>query len=319
MGELKVVAKYGTPEEAHLLRNRLAEAGIPAYIDGDATAGWATPFANALGGAKLLVAEEDFDAAKAVISPERAEPTDRRAETAPSASWHCPRCGAEVDAAMDVCWSCDFLPEMDDAPEITDWDVSDDVSPEPEPEERRALAPEVAMFVVLFPPTLAFFLFSKLCAVLAPLVPDVRHHPAEEPRGPEGAAPPEAEHAAGEAAEGEARPVDELAGREQRALDALVLRAWRAAVIGVVAFPPLVTLYSTFLLVRYWSRRRRAHPKRDRRAGWALVVNVLVVTGLAFLLFVALPRIWGSRQPRGPEAPPSTGPVEEDRTDYLAP
>lgn len=38
-GSLKIIAKYGTPEEAHLIRNRLEAAGIPAFLDGEMSAG----------------------------------------------------------------------------------------------------------------------------------------------------------------------------------------------------------------------------------------------------------------------------------------
>ena len=48
-GSLKVIAKYGTPEEGHLLRNRLLAAGIPAFLDGE-TAGSAWHLTNAIGG-----------------------------------------------------------------------------------------------------------------------------------------------------------------------------------------------------------------------------------------------------------------------------
>ena len=63
-GNLEVVAKYGTPEEAHLLRNRLEAAGIQAFLEGEAMGAWGWHMANAVGGVKLLVPEEKAEAAR---------------------------------------------------------------------------------------------------------------------------------------------------------------------------------------------------------------------------------------------------------------
>jgi len=298
---LKVVAKYGTPEEAHLIRNRLEAAGIPAFLDGEMTAGWAWHFANAMGGVKVLVPEEHARAAEAVLAPGDRPPTasavaeaespsvaeSRFAEEEVSGSWRCGNCRAQVDAAMDVCWACGTMREETEPPA---WEPEDETPPQDEPEERGPVAPVVALFVVLFPPTFAYFLFTKLCQLLAPWVPDARHTPppesAERP-GLSEASVLEPGHAGAEGSTQQPPFGEEAVAPGEPDLDALVSRAWRAALMGFFLLPPLVmTLYSLWLLVQYWSRRRRPHRERDRRARWTLVINL--VAALCLGLFVAL-------------------------------
>src|SRR4051812_15374009 len=62
------VRSFSKPEEAHLLRAHLEGNGIPAFVRDDhtITADWA--LSNAIGGAKVEVAEEDFDDAVAIIA-----------------------------------------------------------------------------------------------------------------------------------------------------------------------------------------------------------------------------------------------------------
>jgi len=58
-----------------LLRMRLEDAGIPAYLRDENTIQWDWAYSNMLGGVKVDVADEDVDAAKAVLAtvPETGE------------------------------------------------------------------------------------------------------------------------------------------------------------------------------------------------------------------------------------------------------
>ncbi|MEI8233051.1 MAG: DUF2007 domain-containing protein [Verrucomicrobiota bacterium] len=63
------LATFAKPEEAHLLRMRLEAVGIPAYLrDENITQIWG--FSPDGGGVRLEIAEEDWDAAKAVLAEE---------------------------------------------------------------------------------------------------------------------------------------------------------------------------------------------------------------------------------------------------------
>ncbi len=287
-GDLKVVAQYGTPEEAHLLRNRLEAAGIRVYLENETTAAWAWHFANALGGVKLLVAEEDLPAAQEVLARDdeqqigaaAAEVEGQLVRDGASDSWRCPNCRADVDVGMDVCWACGTA-----ADGTVTWRGDEETGPEPETSERPPPPAEVAFLTILFPPTFAYFLFTKLCHLVAPLVPDAKHHaPADTIAGGEtGAA--EVGRALPPAWEPQARVPEQPGPTSEQQLDALVLRAWRAALMGFFLLPPLVmTLYSTWLLVRYWFERRGANRRRDRLALWTLGLNMLAALCLGLLL-----------------------------------
>ena len=81
-GNLKIVAEYGTHDEAHMLQGRLEEAGIPAFLDGETMA---SHFFNALGGVKVLVPEENAADAEKVIaeyrmSAQNAQAADERVQ-----------------------------------------------------------------------------------------------------------------------------------------------------------------------------------------------------------------------------------------------
>jgi len=314
--KLTVIAQYGTPEEMHLLRNRLEEAGIRVFLENETTAAWAWHFSNALGGVKLLVPEESVSAAREILADrqrDRAAGVAAAAEEAPawdkaSASWKCPNCRAEVDVNMDVCWACGTTIEGEGPPEFPE-----EEAPETEPEEPEAPPPDVAFLTILFPPTFAYFLFTKLCHALAPLVPDTKRRAASEVPATVETRATEAGDALSRAGD-HAEPSREQPGRRSESdLDTLVLRAWRAAWMGLFLLPPfLMTAYSTWLMVEYWFRRRRPDRSRDRRALWTLVVNVVAALCLVCFLWLAI----GSLND-GPRDEPGMGPTEEERVPYL--
>ena len=64
------IATFSKVEEAHLLRMRLEDAGIPAYIRDENTIQIDWLDSNALGGVRVDVSDEDLDAAKAVLALE---------------------------------------------------------------------------------------------------------------------------------------------------------------------------------------------------------------------------------------------------------
>jgi len=66
------IATFSKVEEAHLLRMRLEDAGIPAYLRDENTIQIDWLYSNALGGVRVEVAEEDVDAAKAILAMESA-------------------------------------------------------------------------------------------------------------------------------------------------------------------------------------------------------------------------------------------------------
>jgi len=296
---LTIVAKYGTPEEAHLIRNRLESSGIRAFLDGEVTSGWAWHFANALGGVKVLVPDQDAERAAAILDEFDEEAGDEAdawdARRAAALTWTCPGCGSEVEVDLDVCPACGVAADGPAAGAESHEDHAAEAA------EDQAPAPDVAFFTVLFPPTLMYFFFTKLCAALGPLVPDVRR------------AAPVAQRESEPASEGAPAPAEEEV--DARALDALVVRAWRAALIGVFMFPPLLfPLYSIGLLTTFWLRREAGNASRDRRALAALAVDLVVVVLAGWLIWLAfgdwISRAWPDPTvigPVEPEAPSDLG------------
>jgi len=316
-GNLRVIAKYGTPEEAHLLRNHLEAAGIRVFLEGETMGAWGWHMANAVGGVKLLVPEESVVAARVVLAergPGRfvgtAEPADDSlSRDHRSDSWTCPKCRSEVDRNMDVCWACgatvdgDEIPGDDDEFDEDFEDEIDDEALDSELEEPDAPPPDIAFLTILFPPTFAYFLFTKMCRLFAPLVPDARHDAAAGTAGPDK-----------QALQYETASHEGLgAESDEEALDALSIRAWRAAWMGFFLLPPgLMTLYSSWLSVHYWMGRRGPNRRRDRRALWTLGINLAAALFLGFLLSWAVGNLSD-----GVRSEPEMGPVEEEPAPYL--
>ncbi len=81
---MKTVAAFSTPTEAHLLVARLTSAGIAAAVRDEFTVTFNWLLSNAIGGVKVEVPDEDYDAARAIaVMP----PTE-------DALLRCPYCGS---------------------------------------------------------------------------------------------------------------------------------------------------------------------------------------------------------------------------------
>jgi hypothetical protein len=66
--------------------------------------------------------------------------------------------------------------------------------------------------------------------------------------------------------------------------DELAARAWRAAIVGVLVLPPLVTLYSFWLLIRLTAHEGDVSDAGIRKGIGAFLINtVVLVLAMAFL------------------------------------
>ena len=70
--ELVVVQAFGSQWEADMAKSALEAAGISAMIQADAAGGMRPHIAWASGGFKVLVREEDAEAAREVLEPSAA-------------------------------------------------------------------------------------------------------------------------------------------------------------------------------------------------------------------------------------------------------
>lgn len=74
---MTTLATFNKPEEAHLLRMRLEAGGIPAFIQDENLVQIDWLLANAVGGARVQVADEDVAAAREFLAAQdAAEPSD---------------------------------------------------------------------------------------------------------------------------------------------------------------------------------------------------------------------------------------------------
>jgi len=94
---MKTVAIKTNAQDAHLLRIRLEGAGIPAIVPDDATLSVAPYLANAIGGIRVQVADDDFERASALLESEneQSEDVDLREGLV------CPHCGS-TNIARDL-------------------------------------------------------------------------------------------------------------------------------------------------------------------------------------------------------------------------
>lgn len=100
--DLATIQRFGTPQEAHLARSVLDAAGIEACVTDESAATWLWHVGTALGGTRVQVAAHDAERARQVLQQAESPGAERAHH-----DWQCPRCGAEVDAGFDVCWSCE--------------------------------------------------------------------------------------------------------------------------------------------------------------------------------------------------------------------
>ena len=103
------VYSHPDPSVAHLVRNRLEQAGIPAVLNGESYGRGMGEVPPVAAWSEVWVAEgaplADVEAVVAEVTAEPAETSD---------PWACPTCDEVVDGAFSVCWACGtFAPDAD--------------------------------------------------------------------------------------------------------------------------------------------------------------------------------------------------------------
>ena len=61
------IARFEKPEDAHLVRMRLENGGVPAFLQDENTIQIQFLYSNALGGVRLQIADEDYDRAREIL------------------------------------------------------------------------------------------------------------------------------------------------------------------------------------------------------------------------------------------------------------
>ena len=273
--KLETIATHLTSAEANLFRGRLDAEGIAAYLGGEATADWFWHFGSALSGVKVEVAGEDLARATEILASIQEALEDRPANhpsrAAESADvWTCVQCDEQVDAEFDVCWTCGTS-----SAGVEDKSFEPATAPIRVSEGARPPSPLFAMMLVLCPPLLLLYALTKAAVWAFPSITASRSAPGVDSSEDEDSVPRETHGADDKQAE----PSPEI------------LRAWRASVIGICFFPPLMNIYSTWLVLRYLFSKTE-----KRRAGWrlpaTLLMNLLVFLSVGGIAYYA---IWPHR------------------------
>lgn len=95
MGQLATVASYVEPSEAHVVRALLESAGLPATVADEHHVTANYPISTALGGVRVQVPQEHFEAAAELVAAYSSGELERELESQlgepPEA---CPACGS---------------------------------------------------------------------------------------------------------------------------------------------------------------------------------------------------------------------------------
>lgn len=127
---LTTIASFSTVEEAALAKNKLTEAGINTYLDGENTVFLFWCLDNALGGIKLQVSEQDAEAACEILEEHDGIEELERESLAEESSEDC-----RADALLETTQT----PQEDE--------------PEPNPREKNAeQALRLSLLMMLFAP-----------------------------------------------------------------------------------------------------------------------------------------------------------------------
>lgn len=100
---VKTIATFSKPEEAHLFRTRLEAAGIPAYVQDEHLIQMYWLYSNAVGGARVQIADEDLDAAREFLANDSPQTASDAVEVI------CPRCGSHDTAPDELPRRISFL------------------------------------------------------------------------------------------------------------------------------------------------------------------------------------------------------------------
>lgn len=252
--ELVTVATFATAAEASPARARLEEEGIRTYLEGGVTSDLLSYFGTAVTGVALRVAAGDVERALQCFGD---EPGSRQGESEPIEAWTCARCDTQIDDGFEVCWSCGTT--VDESAAL-DAGGATALPVEPDRAEGLETVP------------------CPMCG--AELAPGL----ATCPRCGETLAFDEA----AEAVNAGSQTDDEDLPDEVHEAERILVRAYRASILGIALLPPVLNVYSALRLAEY-NRRRVEY---DGRLGWryvvAWLVNAVVIAGGTLLWIEAL-------------------------------
>ena len=89
---MKTIARFSTPEEAHLFRMRLEAAGIPAFVQDEHVIQLDWLYSNAIGGVRVQIADTDVEEAREFLAADSPQLCPEAVDVV------CPACGSHQTA-----------------------------------------------------------------------------------------------------------------------------------------------------------------------------------------------------------------------------
>ena len=102
---MKTIATFWKTEDAHLLRLRLGEAGIPAFLQDEHITQLHPWRAAAIGGVRVQVADADFDEAQGIVSECEFQPLEQT-PSGDSGVFACCACQRLIPQNQSRCPAC---------------------------------------------------------------------------------------------------------------------------------------------------------------------------------------------------------------------
>jgi len=248
---------------ADLARLALAREGIPASLGNANFLSWFWHYSNAVGGVTVHVRHMDVIQAREVLTASRAKPS------ACLPPWICSSCGQRVAGQWDACWQCGHSTDgtlVSPPTEVSAAQPQDDADAERWLNVSRLFtAVAVVVLVVLLckygwkpPLTLA------PCVVIVVFLLrqfELSSSRESQPQGP---------------AEPSDRSSPNLSTTRSEVSKAIVRRAWQAAVIAALSFPPL-GFYSIRLLWKLGQRDTSLSWTDNGRCWTAFLLNIAAI------------------------------------------
>jgi hypothetical protein len=101
-GRFTVLEVFNNEIEAEMSRAQLEASGIEAFVSKD-DAGGMRPHLQLSQGVRLLVSQEDVDAAREILHKEGSHQASDLGNTE---TWQCTACGETLEAQFTECWQC---------------------------------------------------------------------------------------------------------------------------------------------------------------------------------------------------------------------
>jgi hypothetical protein len=258
---------------ADLIQLALAREGIPTSLGNAKFLSWFWHYSNAVGGVTVHVRHGDAERARETLAAARAKPT------VSLPPWTCLSCGQRIAGQWDACWQCGHLADgtRADPP-------AEDVAAHPEGDAEAGIRQKLSrLFTVAEGVLLVILLFKygwEPPLILAPLV--VIHFFLLRQFEPSSGGETQPQRSA--------EPSDPsfhiLSTTRSELSKAIVRRAWQAAVIAILVFPPL-GFYSMRLLWKLWQRDTPLSRADKGRCWTAFLLNIATIL-FCFILAGAL-------------------------------